>query len=191
MSKTILIDAGHGGTDKGAVAGKFIESEINLKTAIAARDFLAAYDCRVVMTRTADTPTKINDMASKAKKIGASAVVSIHHNAGGGDGCEVYYWHTDPRAKELAQDLITQFKAIWQNSRGIKPSSENVHNFGMCRINSKNGIPAVLGEFAFLDNSKDQKMIDTDAKLKAEGEAYGKALVNFLKLNPVKKEVIQ
>ena len=190
MSKTILIDAGHGGTDKGAVAGTFIESEINLKTAIAARNFLAAYDCRVLMTRTADTPTRINAMAEKAKQISAAAVVSIHHNAGGGDGCEAYYWHTDPRAKELAQVLLNQFKAIGQNSRGLNPSSENAHNFGMCRINSKNGIPAVLGEFAFLDSLKDQKMIDTEAKLKAEGEAYGKALVNFLKLKPVIKRGI-
>ncbi len=183
MSKIIFIDAGHGGADKGAVAGKFIESEINLKAAMAARSFLAAYDCEVVLSRTTDTATRINDMAAKAKKIGAAAVVSIHHNAGGGDGGEAFYWYTDINAKQLAKELVNRFLEIGQNLRGVKPSSEASNNFGMCRINSKNGIPAVLGEFAFLDNLKDRQIIDTNAEIKAEGEAYGKALVSFLKLN--------
>ena len=188
MTKKILIDAGHGGADRGAVAGGIIESEINLKTALAARKFLAAYDCEVIMSRTADTATRINDMAAKAKLIGAAAVVSIHHNTGGGDGCEVFYWHTDSRAKELAREIEKQFKLLGQNSRGIKAGSTAAHNFGMCRINAGNGIPAVLGEFAFTDNKNDRKIIDSDAELKAEGEAYGKALAIFLKLKLLKKK---
>jgi len=182
LSKIIFIDAGHGGTDKGAVSGKFIESELNLKAALAARDYLKGYDCEVIMSRTADTATKITDMAAKAKIIGAAASVSIHHNAGGGDGGEAYYWYTDMKAKQLAQELCNRFLEIGQNLRGVKPSSEAFYNFGMCRINAKNGIPAVLGEFAFLDNAGDSRIIDTDAELKTEGEAYGKALVSFLKL---------
>ena len=182
MSKIIFIDAGHGGADKGAVSGKFIESELNLKAALAARDYLKGYDCEVIMSRTEDTATKITDMAAKAKKNGAAASVSIHHNAGGGDGAEAYYWYTDMHAKQLAQELCNRFLEIGQNLRSVKPSSEAFYNFGMCRINAKNGIPAVLGEFAFLDNAGDSRIIDTDAELKAEGEAYGKALVSFLKL---------
>ena len=44
------------------------------------------------------------------------------------------------------------------------------------------GIPAVLGEFAFLDNKADVVIVDSDADLKREGEAYGKAIVNYLGL---------
>ena len=44
------------------------------------------------------------------------------------------------------------------------------------------GIPAVLGEFAFLDNKADVVLVDSDADLKREGEAYGKAIVNYLGL---------
>ncbi len=186
MTKKIFIDAGHGGTDKGAVSGGFVESNINLKAALAAKIFLADYNCEVILSRTADTAAKINDMAAKAKEKGAAAVVSIHHNAGGGDGCEAYYWHTDIRAKELALAIINQFKSTGQNSRGAKASSEKAYNFGICRINSNNGIPAVLGEYAFLDNTKDRLIINTDEKLKAEGEAYGKALVIFLQLEKKK-----
>ncbi|HQK73875.1 MAG TPA: N-acetylmuramoyl-L-alanine amidase, partial [Clostridiales bacterium] len=37
MTKIVFIDAGHGGRDPGAVSGKFIEKELNLKVALAAR----------------------------------------------------------------------------------------------------------------------------------------------------------
>ncbi len=182
MSKTILIDAGHGGRDPGAVAGRFTESEINLKVALAAMDYLKGYDCKVVLTRTADTSMKISERTTKAKAVEAAAVVSIHHNAGGGNGCEAFYWHTDAAAKELATQIIKQFTALGQNSRGVKTSSPKGYNFGMCRINARNRIPAVLAEFAFLDNAEDRRIIDSEEKLKAEGEAYGKAIVRYLKV---------
>ena len=44
------------------------------------------------------------------------------------------------------------------------------------------GIPAVLSEFAFLDNKTDVQLVDSDADLKREGEAYAKAIVAFLGL---------
>lgn len=189
MSKTILLDAGHGGKDPGAVAGRFIESEINLKVALAAMAYLKDYDCKVVLTRTGDTQMTIAERTAKAKAVGAAAVVAIHHNAGGGDGCEAFYWHTDMAAKELAGEIIGSFKALGQNSRGAKASSEKAYNFGMCRISARGGIPAVLAEFAFLDNAEDRRIIDSDEKLKAEGEAYGKALVRYLKLKTENPQV--
>ena len=191
MSKIIFIDAGHGGRDPGAVSGKFIEKELNLKVALAARDFLSAYDCQVYLYRTSDASTKINDMCAKAKALGAAVSISIHHNAGGGVGGEAFYWKGDAAARRLAGLVAKEFKAVSQVLRstsgeepGVKPSYADPpgHNFGMCRINSRNGIPAILGEFAFVDNAKDQKKIDTDDKLKAEGEAYGKAVAAFLNL---------
>ena len=189
MSKKIYIDAGHGGKDPGAVSGKFIEKELNLKAAQAARDYLSAYDCEVVMSREKDTGTRVNDMAAKTKAIGASVSVSIHHNAGGGTGAEVFYWKGDEKAQKLAGLITNEFFLTGQKLRrttgeepGVKPSQPKSYNFGMCRINSNNGIPAILGEFAFVDSVADQRKIDADVKLKAEGEAYGKAVVNFLGL---------
>lgn len=191
MAKIVFIDAGHGGRDPGAVSGTFIEKELNLKVALAARDFLSAYDCQVYLYRTSDASTKINDMCAKAKALGAAVSISIHHNAGGGVGGEAFYWKGDAAARRLAGLVVKEFKAVGQVLRstsgeepGVKPSYADPpgHNFGMCRINSRNGIPAILGEFAFVDNAKDQKKIDTDDKLKAEGEAYGKAVAAFLNL---------
>lgn len=194
--KKIFIDAGHGGRDSGAVCKPFKESDLNLAVAKAAGAELGKYECEVVYSRTGDTPTRINDMCALAKKIGAAASVSIHHNAGGGRGGEAFYWRGDAAARRLAGLVAREFKAAGQTLRcaegeepGVKPSYADPpgHNFGMCRINAKNGIPAVLGEYAFVDSPKDRAMIDTPAKLAAEGLAYAKALVTFLHLK--KREV--
>lgn len=191
MAKKVFIDAGHGGRDPGAVSGSFIEKNLNLKVALAARDYLSAYDCEVFIYRTTDVPTKINDMCAKAKSIGAAVSISIHHNASGGVGGEAFYWRGDAAARRLAGLVVKEFKAIGQVLRstsgeepGVKPSYADPpgHNFGMCRLNSRNGIPAILGEFAFVDNDRDRIKIDSDADLTAEGVAYGKAVVAFLNL---------
>lgn len=192
MSKIIYIAAGHGGKDNGASSGAFIEDELNLKVAKYAQSYLKAYDCDVFMSRTTDTgENTIDKRCAEAKRLGAACFLEIHHNAGGGDGCEVYYWKGDMQAKKLATVVAKYFAATGQNAHGqaVKESSPNGHNFGVCRRNSANGIPAILGEFAFVDNAKDRTIIDTEAELKAEGEAYAKAAVEFcgLKKKPEPK----
>ena len=179
MSKTIFIDPGHGGKDPGAVSNGFIESELNLKISLSMRRMLADYDCKVEIARTTDAYSGINDRTAKAKAVGADIYMCVHNNAGGGDGFEVFYWHTDAKAKALATEINKQVMAIGQNSRGIKPSSEKSYNFGACRINSARGIVAVLAEGFFVDNLKDRAGFDTDAKLDTLAGAYVKAIVAY------------
>ncbi len=183
MSKKIYLNAEHGGTDSGAFANGIKEKEANLKVARFARDYLTGYDCIVIMSRDTDKALTINERVAQVKAQRPDLAVTIAHNAGGGDGCEVFYWHADSRAKAFAQELIKQFGLIGQNSRGVKPSKpETNYNFGMCREPAAMGIPAVLSEFAFLDNKTDVQLVDSDADLKREGEAYAKAIVAFLGL---------
>ena len=178
----IYLNAEHGGTDSGATANGIREDEANLKVAKYAREYLSGYDCTTVMSRETDKALSINERVAQVRAQKPNLVITIAHNAGGGDGCEVFYWHTDSKAKAFAQELIKQFQAIGQNSRWVKPSQPGSYNFGMCREPAAMGIPAVLGEFAFLDNRADVVLVDSDADLKREGEAYGKAIVNYLGL---------
>ncbi len=182
MTKKIFIDPGHGGKDPGAVAGGLRESDLNLKVALAAENYLKDYDCEVFMSRRTDTATKIVDSTALAKKLAVDAYVSIHHNAGGGRGSEVFYWHSHAPSKALAAAVLKELTALGQRSRGIKESSLKAYNFGVCRINALNSIPAALGEFAFLDNDQDRRAVDCDQKLKDQGAAYAKALISFLGL---------
>ena len=184
MSKpTIYIAAGHGGSDPGAVNGKYIEKALTLKTALACQNYLRNYECETVMARTTDKSCTVAHKMEEVEQKRPSLVLEIHYNAGGGEGCEVYYWHTHAPSKSLAQKVLAEMVKLGQKSRGIKESKAGTsYNFGMCRQAATTGIPSILGEYAFVDNAKDQAKINTDAKLKAIGEAYAKAAVSYLGL---------
>ena len=184
MSKpTIYIAAGHGGNDPGAVSGKYIEKALTLKTALACQNYLRNYECETVMARTTDKSCTVAYKMEEVEKKRPSLVLEIHYNAGGGEGCEVYYWHTHAPSKSLAQKVLAEMVKLGQKSRGIKESKAGTsYNFGMCRQAATTGIPSMLGEYAFVDNAKDQAKINSDAKLRAVGEAYAKAAVSYLGL---------
>ena len=184
MSKpTIYIAAGHGGSDPGAVSGKYIEKALTLKTALACQNYLRNYECETVMARTTDKSCTVAYKMEEVEQKRPSLVLEIHYNAGGGEGCEVYYWHTHAPSKSLAQKVLAEMVKLGQKSRGIKESKAGTsYNFGMCRQAATTGIPSILGEYAFVDNAKDQAKINSDAKLRAIGEAYAKAAIAYLGL---------
>lgn len=174
----VYVDAGHGGADNGAV--KYVtEDKVNLVMALACRDYLKSHGVDVKMSRTADTGTSINNMANEANKWGADLVISIHNNAGGGDGFEVYHHYGGGKGKTLAKNIETEIKAIGQNSRGLKTkkNSQGLDYFGMIRLTNA---PCVICEGAFVDNATDVKIIDTEAEQKAFGIAYAKGILKTL-----------
>jgi N-acetylmuramoyl-L-alanine amidase len=83
--KTVVIDAGHGGKDVGAVSKdrKTYEKNINLKISILLRDMLKeAYpDMKVILTRNTDVYLTLNERAEIANKNNADLFVSIHTNS--------------------------------------------------------------------------------------------------------------
>ena len=182
----IMINPEHGGTDGGAAYGGLVEKTLNLKAAKYCYNYLEDYECNAFLSRETDKDMGINARIALFKSKGANAVVTIAHNAGGGDGCEVFYWQGDTKSKAFAAVLEKQYKAIGQNSRGVKVSSESAYNFGMVREPSKMGFPAILSEFAFLDNAADRVVVDSDEDLKREGEAIAKAIIEYFDLK--KKE---
>ena len=79
---TLVIDAGHGGSDTGALSPHRIEEkDANLRMAKAVRDELVRRCYRVVMTREDDTAMALYDRPKVAHGCNADAFVSIHHNA--------------------------------------------------------------------------------------------------------------
>lgn len=174
----VYLDPGHGGSDPGAV--KYVrEKDVNLTMALACRDYLTAHGVSVKMSRTADTGTSINSMASAANSWGADLVVSIHNNAGGGDGFEVYHSIKGGTGKTLAQNIEAEVKKIGQNSRGLKTkkNSSGTDYFGMIRLTNA---PAVICEGAFVDTKADAAQIDTTAEQQAFGYAYARGTLKTL-----------
>lgn len=172
----VYIDPGHGGSDPGAV--KYVtERDVNLVMALACRDYLESNGVSVKMSRTSNsTNTDINNMAAEANRWGADFVVSIHNNAGGGDGFEVYHTINGGKGKTLAKNIEAEVKKIGQNSRGLKTkkNSSGTDYFGMIRLTNA---PAVICEGVFVDNKTDVKIADTEAEQKAFGYAYAKGIL--------------
>lgn len=178
MAKKVYVDAGHGGSDPGAV--KYVtEKKVNLVMALACRDYLQANGVTVKMSRTTDKDTDLNQMCRDANSWGADLAVSIHNNAGGGDGFEIYYSIVGGTSKTLASNIEKEVKKIGQNSRGLKTKvgSGGADYFGFIRMTS---MPAVICEGAFVDNKNDVTAIDTSKEQKEFGYAYARGILKTL-----------
>lgn len=173
MAKKVFLSAGHGGKDPGAVGYGMYEKNINLAIMLKCKDELERHGVKVICSRTKDEDDPVGEEVREANKSGALIAMSFHTNAGGGDGSETYYYTSSKDGKKLAELCEKHTKAIGQNSRGVK-SGNNLHF-----INSTTMV-AVLCECAFIDNDKDNNIIDTKAEQEEFGVAYAKAALEFL-----------
>lgn len=179
MTYKVFIDAGHGGSDSGAVSGKFVEKELNLTVAKEVKRLLQANGIEVKMSREDDTTVSLADRCKMANTWGADYFVSIHHNAGGGDGYDVIHSIAGGKGKELAQKIATEFQKIGQNPHGQGVWAKRGKNGDYHYVIRETKMPAVITEFAFLD-SKDSEAVDTQAELMAEAKAIAKAICRQL-----------
>jgi N-acetylmuramoyl-L-alanine amidase len=90
-ARTVVLDPGHGGTDRGARGRKGIEKELTLDVAKRVGRELEAAGLKVVFTRSKDTTLALQDRADTAADRKGDLFVSIHFNSGGSaDGIETY-----------------------------------------------------------------------------------------------------
>lgn len=177
----VWLDAGHGGTDSGACANGLKEKQLNLVATLECRNVLADHGVIVGLTRTGDTTHSINQRCQLANNWNADYFVSIHHNAGGGDGAEAIHSIAYGKGEELAKSIVGEIKShTGQNLRPkatfAKKSSSGADYYGVIRGTK---MKAVIVECAFLD-SADHKIVDTVAEQKAMGVAIAKGILKFL-----------
>ena len=180
MSK-VYLGVGHGGKDPGAV--KYVtEKDVNLKMALACKDYLEANGVEVKLSRTSDVNKDLNSRISECNKYNPDLAVDIHNNAGGGDGFEVYHTIYGGKGKTLAQNIEKEVKTIGQNSRGCKTKkrSDGTDYYGFIKFIS---CPSIICEGAFVDNKADASQIDEDKEAKAFGQAYAKGILKTLGVN--------
>ncbi len=171
MSK-VFIGVGHGGSDPGACANGMRESDVNLVMALAMKAELERHGITVGISRTKDENDRLAEEIRECNAFAPDLAVEVHNNAGGGDGFECLISGKNQVARQLAEKIEAEVKKIGQNSRGIKVST----TLGWV---NKVKAPAVLCEGFFLDSS-DRKIADTEAKQRAFGEAYARAVLHQL-----------
>jgi len=144
---TVVIDAGHGGHDRGGIPGQRIaEKDMTLDVAQRLRSVLSASGYRVVMTRDSDVFVPLPTRVAIANSYRNAIFVCIHFNATqrrGAGGIETYFY---------SRDSLPLASAIHSYVVGGAPSS----NRGVRRrgfyVLRKTNIPAVLVECGFLTN---------------------------------------
>ena len=189
----VVVDFGHGGTDPGAVFGTLIEKHMTMTTGRVTVKELERHGIEVMTTRNSDTYVGINDRAAKANAFGADYFVSIHYNAGGGDGVEAIHGVYAGVSKDLAQQIVNSIKRLGQNARPrevfSRMNSYGTDYHGVIRMTK---MPAVIVEGAFID-SKDREFVDTIGEQEAVGMAIAHGILNYLKIaikpQPVKETV--
>lgn len=168
--RIVVIDAGHGGSDSGAVAThdevKYTEKKINLDVAKKVRDILKANGVRVEMTRSGDTYPTLVERSDFANELGAAMFISIHSNASAdhpeANGIEVYYSKTNNgtrygvTSKDLAADVLkNMIKNTSANNRGVK-TEQHV-------VTRTSEMPAILIELGFITNAAEAQNLYSDA----------------------------
>lgn len=179
MSKKIFISAGHGGSDSGAIGNGFKEKDLNLSIALACGNYLKSRGVEVQMSRVKDENDDLNQEARESNAFGPDLAVSIHNNAGGGDGVEAWYSIFGGLGKTCAENILAEVVKIGQNSRGAKTKkgSGGKDYYGFIR---QTKAPAVIVECAFIDNATDIQIINTESKRVVMGEAIAKGILKTL-----------
>ncbi|HEU5248044.1 MAG TPA: N-acetylmuramoyl-L-alanine amidase [Candidatus Udaeobacter sp.] len=144
---TVVIDAGHGGYDRGGIPGQRVaEKEMTLDVAQRLKKTLAASGYRVVMTRDSDMFVPLGTRVAIANSYSNAIFVSIHFNSAkrsGAGGIETYFY---------SRDSLPLASAIHYFVAGGAPSSNrNVRRRGYYVLR-KTSVPAVLVECGFLTN---------------------------------------
>ncbi|MEG1548219.1 MAG: N-acetylmuramoyl-L-alanine amidase [Clostridia bacterium] len=175
---TVILDAGHGGSDGGAVGRNgTVEAGLNLAVTKLVKAALEADNVKVIMTRSDDSAlgkTKNADMAERKRILNTEnvdAVISIHMNKFNDrsvKGSMAFFMEGSTEGEKLAQAVIDAVTdATGQGRRAANP--------GDYYVIRETPTPAVIIEGGFLSNSDEEAMLkdpDYQAKL-ASGIANG------------------
>ncbi len=155
--RTVIVDAGHGGKDSGAVSRRngLTEKTLTLDMARRVRGELGGF--RVVMTRDSDVFVDLDDRVLLANKYPDAILVSIHFNESGTSCCgpETYWWRVDSYTlgKRLERNLSAA--SSYHNNRDLVRRR--------LRLTRNPAIPCVLVECGYISNSSEAKALGDSA----------------------------
>ena len=190
---TIVLDAGHGGLDSGAVGKNgVLEKDVNLAVVLDLRDMLEMSGFEVVLTRDEDVSIydpgiegirnqKLNDMDNRLKiiqKYPDSVFLCIHQNNFTDPqyfGGQMFYNNNNPSNRTLAQIMQRRFADLQPgNDREIKLSGNELF------LLKSNENPSLMIECGFLSNPDEEQLLSTkEYQQKVAFTIYGGLLEYF------------
>jgi N-acetylmuramoyl-L-alanine amidase len=183
---TVIIDAGHGGNDNGAVVNGFTEKDITLNIAKKIKELSPAYGVRVLLTRDGDKAATSEERINFAAGANASAFISLH----------VDYAATNSKAAKAESQMGMEAMVSKQNSHYsqsvllgsalIKSLSNDFTVAGnlMQRrqpvyVLTHNPLPALLLECGWLNNSHDLTEMKSEAAVETMARKILEGIVDY------------
>ncbi|CAH2215188.1 N-acetylmuramoyl-L-alanine amidase CwlD [Tepidibacter aestuarii] len=174
-NKVIIVDAGHGGIDPGALGKNSLEKDINLKIALKVRSLLEESGALVILTREKDESLYIEDGKKSIrqrynenlrnrkqliKESKADVFISIHLNSFTNSkyyGAQVLYPKNDKYGKQLATFIQEEMRRVIDkdNNREAKMRAD-------LYLFKENGVASALIECGFLSNLKEEDLLKSD-----------------------------
>lgn len=185
---TVMVDPGHGGVDGGCQGGSLQEKNVNLKIALALKDYLSHAGVPTGLTRDGDHPLEPfgrpgrhrRDLTNRVRLIEASRAeifVSIHCDWSEDStryGPAVFYRYKREESHRLAECVQEELNKLLAISRREEPG-----DYFIFRTSS---VPGVLVEAGFLSNSGDRNRLSDMRYLTAVADAIGRGILHHLRL---------
>lgn len=170
MAYTVVIDAGHGGSDFGATYKGRMEKDDNLNLALAVGEILRQNGVNVYYTRTTDVYNTPFEKAVMANNSGADFFVSLHRNSVPEDntssGVETLVYNDAGIKAEMARNINANLAKLGFGNRGVIERPNLV-------VLKRTKMPAVLVETGFINNDKDNELFDSEFDNIAQAIADG------------------
>lgn len=171
----VVLDAGHGGSDYGAIREGINEKDITLDVTQKVASILKSKGYKVALTRADDTYVSLQDRVDFSENESPEIFVSIHVNSAVAtepSGIETHYYHdySIDLAKTVHSRLI---KAIDTKDRGLFKSKFYVINHTT--------VPAILVEMGFLSNAEERAELVTEARKQKTAKAIAEGIIEYIK----------
>ncbi|CCF84155.1 N-acetylmuramoyl-L-alanine amidase family protein [Nitrolancea hollandica] len=159
-SRTVCVDAGHGGTDPGAVYGDLKEKDLTLDIAGRLRTLLENSGFTVVMTRTGDSTLGNTERATICNGNGADTVLSIHLNASSDPTIDYFqaFYGKQTKDKAFTQTIQNAYKLASPADPNTDLPKAAITQFASGLL-LKTTAPATLAETVFLSNPDEQSLL--------------------------------
>jgi N-acetylmuramoyl-L-alanine amidase len=170
---TVIIDAGHGGKDPGAISRSTgaKEKDLALDTAKRLQRQLSG-KVRVVMMRKGDSFIELDDRASRASGRDGTVLISIHYNSSssGIGGPETYYWRVDSHG--LATRVQRAMESVAPAESGNRGKVRR-----RLRLTRNPDVPCILAEIGYLSHPAEARLCSDPAYRERMAAALARALL--------------
>lgn len=170
MPISIMLDAGHGGRDPGAVYNGRQEKDDTLALTLAIGEILQNNDIDVEYTRTTDVYESPYQKAMEANEAGVDYFISIHRNSfprpNEVNGVESLVYNKQGVKYEMAQNINEQLETVGFVNLGVQARPNLV-------VLRRTQMPAVLVEVGFINSDVDNQLFDSNFQDIAQAIADG------------------